>query len=129
MPSFIMWNAATRAEQRMVILFFSHPISCPLEGGRGGHILCTLVVRVLCGAHSCIEHWGSGLVAWYPHLKHTMELIKRATVPELRAILIIIIEGLSLLQSISPTTANKQTQAQKKRVSMARKLLEANAKS
>ena len=36
--------------------------------------------------------------------------------------MIIIIEGLSLLQSIPPTTANKQTQAQKKRVSMARKL-------
>ena len=44
-------------------------------------------------------------------------------------ILIIIIEGLSLLQSIPPTTANKQTQAQKKRGSMARKLLGANAKS
>ena len=29
-------------------------------------------------------------------------------------VLIIIIEGLSLLQSIPPTTANKQTQAQKK---------------
>ena len=43
-------------------------------------------------------------------------------------ILIIIIEGLSLLQSIPPTTANKQTQAQKKRGSMARKLLGANAK-
>ena len=43
--------------------------------------------------------------------------------------LIIIIEGLSLLQSIPPTTANKQTQAQKKRGSMARKLLGANAKS
>ena len=38
-------------------------------------------------------------------------------------IIIIIIEGLSLLQSIPPTTANKQTQAQKKRGSMARKLL------
>ena len=35
-------------------------------------------------------------------------------------IMIIIIEGLSLLQSIPPTTANKQTQAQKKRGSMAR---------
>ena len=44
-------------------------------------------------------------------------------------IIIITIEGLSLLQSIPPTTANKQTQAQKKRVSMARKLLGANAKS
>ena len=42
---------------------------------------------------------------------------------------IIIIEGLSLLQSIPPTTANKQTQAQKKRGSMARKQLGANAKS
>ena len=29
-------------------------------------------------------------------------------------LIIIIIEGLSLLQSIPPTTANKQTQAQKK---------------
>ena len=38
-------------------------------------------------------------------------------------IIIIIIEGLSLLQSIPPTTANKQTQSQKKRGSMARKLL------
>ena len=44
-------------------------------------------------------------------------------------IILIIIEGLSLLQSIPPTTANKQTQAQKKRGSMARKLLGANAKS
>ena len=44
-------------------------------------------------------------------------------------IITIIIEGLSLLQSIPPTTANKQTQAQKKRGSMARKLLGANAKS
>ena len=44
-------------------------------------------------------------------------------------IIIIIIEGLSLLQSIPPTTANKQTQAQKKRGSMARKLVGANAKS
>ena len=31
-------------------------------------------------------------------------------------IIIIIIEGLSLLQSIPPTTADKQTQAQKRRV-------------
>ena len=38
-------------------------------------------------------------------------------------LIIIIIEGLSLLQSIPPTTANKQTQAQKNRGSMARKLL------
>ena len=44
-------------------------------------------------------------------------------------IIIIIIEVLSLLQSIPPTQANKQTQAQKKRGSMARKLLGANAKS
>ena len=44
-------------------------------------------------------------------------------------IIIIIIEGLSLLQSIPPTTANKQTQAQKQRGSRARKLLGANAKS
>ena len=43
--------------------------------------------------------------------------------------LIIIIEGLSLLQCIPPTTANKQTQAQKQRGSRARKLLGANAKS
>ena len=43
--------------------------------------------------------------------------------------IIIIIEGLSLLQRIPPTTANKQTQAQKKRGGMARKLLGANAKS
>ena len=41
-------------------------------------------------------------------------------------IIIIIIEGLSLLQSIPPTTANKQTQAQKRRGSMARKLLGEN---
>ena len=40
----------------------------------------------------------------------------------------IIIEGLSLLQSIPPTTANKQTRAQKKGGSRARKLLGANAK-
>ena len=32
-----------------------------------------------------------------------------------RIIIIIIIEGLSLLQSIPPTTADKQTQAQKRR--------------
>ena len=44
-------------------------------------------------------------------------------------IIVIIIEGLSLLQSIPPTTANKQIQAQKKRGSMARKLLGTNAKS
>ena len=43
--------------------------------------------------------------------------------------IIIIIKGLSLLQSIPPTTANKQTQAQKQRGSRARKLLGANAKS
>ena len=48
---------------------------------------------------------------------------------EVKSIVIIIIEGLSLLQSIPPTTANKQTQAQKKRGCMARKLLGANAKS
>ena len=47
----------------------------------------------------------------------------------IRYLIIIIIEGLSLLRSIPPTTANKQTQAQKKRGSMARKLLGANAKS
>ena len=34
--------------------------------------------------------------------------------PKLPLIIIIIIEGLSLLQSIPPTTANKQTQAHKK---------------
>ena len=33
----------------------------------------------------------------------------------LLTIIIIIIEGLSLLQSIPPTTADKQTQAQKRR--------------
>ena len=44
-------------------------------------------------------------------------------------IIIIIIEGLSLLQSIPPTTANKQTQAQTRRGSRARKLLGAKAKS
>ena len=44
-------------------------------------------------------------------------------------ITIIVIEGLSLLQNIPPTTANKQTQALKKRGSMARKLLGDNAKS
>ena len=36
-------------------------------------------------------------------------------------IIIIIIEGLSLLQSIPPTTADKQTQAQKRRGSRSRK--------
>ena len=41
----------------------------------------------------------------------------------------IIIEGLSLLQSIPPTTADKQTQAQKRRGSRSRKLLGAKAKS
>ena len=44
-------------------------------------------------------------------------------------IIIIIIEGLSLLQSIPPTTADKQTQAQKTRGSRSRKLLGAKAKS
>ena len=43
--------------------------------------------------------------------------------------IIIIIEGLSLLQSIPPTTADKQTQAQKRRGSRSRKLLGAKAKS
>ena len=52
-------------------------------------------------------------------------LVSRCLVPGL----IIIMEGLSLLQSIPPTTANKQNQAQKKRGSRARKLLGANAKS
>ena len=42
-------------------------------------------------------------------------------------IIIIIIEGLSLLQSIPPTTADKQ--AQKRRGSRSRKLLGAKAKS
>ena len=37
-----------------------------------------------------------------------------------RLIIIIIIEGLSLLQSIPPTTADKQTQAQKRRGSRSR---------
>ena len=44
------------------------------------------------------------------------------------SIIVIIIEGLSLLQSIPLTTANKQTQTQKKRGSRARKLLGTNAK-
>ena len=44
-------------------------------------------------------------------------------------VIIIIIEGLSILQSIPPTTANKQTQTQKRRGSRARKLLGAKAKS
>ena len=44
-------------------------------------------------------------------------------------IIIVIIEGLSLLQSIPPTTADKQTQAQKRRGSRSRKLLGAKAKS
>ena len=44
-------------------------------------------------------------------------------------VIIIIIEGLSLLQSIPPTTADKQTQAQKRRGSRSRKLLGAKAKS
>ena len=43
--------------------------------------------------------------------------------------IIIIIEGLSLLQSIPPTTADKQTQAQKRRGSRSRKLLGGIAKS
>ena len=42
-------------------------------------------------------------------------------------IIIIIIEGVSLLQSIPPTTADKQTQAQKRRGSRFRKLLGAKA--
>ena len=49
--------------------------------------------------------------------------------PLLLLLLLLLIEGLSLLQSIPPTTANKQAQAQKKRGSRARKLLGANAKS
>ena len=44
-------------------------------------------------------------------------------------LIIIIIKGLSLLQSIPPTTAYKQTQAQKRRGSRSRKLLGAKAKS
>ena len=51
-------------------------------------------------------------------------------IPErLLMIIIIIIEGLSLLQSIPPTTADKQTRAQKRRGSRSRKLLGAKAKS
>ena len=42
-------------------------------------------------------------------------------------VVIIIIEGLSLLQSIPPTTADKQTQAQKRRGSRSRKLLGAKS--
>ena len=41
--------------------------------------------------------------------------------PKEAIIIIIIIEGLSLLQSIPPTTADKQTQAQKRRGSRSRK--------
>ena len=40
----------------------------------------------------------------------------RAAAARRRRRIIVIIEGLSLLQSIPPTTANKQTQAQKQRV-------------
>ena len=40
---------------------------------------------------------------------------------DVHIIIIIIIEGLSLLQSIPPTTADKQTQAQKRRGSRSRK--------
>ena len=49
--------------------------------------------------------------------------------PTSTLIIIIIIYGLSLLQSIPPTTADKQTQAQKRRGSRSRKLLGAKAKS
>ena len=63
------------------------------------------------------------MVLWYLYLAPLL-----LALPCL-AVIIIIIEGLSLLQSIPPTTANKQNQAQKKRGSMARKLLGANAKS
>ena len=45
------------------------------------------------------------------------------------ALIIIIIEGLSLLQSIPPTTADKKTQAQKRRGSRSRKLLGAKVKA
>ena len=58
-----------------------------------------------------------------------MIYIAPQTVVRATIIIIVIIEGLSLLQSIPPTTANKQTQAQNKRGSRARKLLAANAKS
>ena len=60
-----------------------------------------------------------------------IRLLPRASCVELWVftVIIIIIEGLSLLQSIPPTTADKQTQAQKRRGSRSRKLLGAKAKS
>ena len=60
---------------------------------------------------------------------HTCLLGLRTTyLPIIIIIIIIIIEGLSLLQSIPPTTTSKQTQAQKRRGSRARKLLGAKLK-
>ena len=56
-------------------------------------------------------------------------LLMEPNCSNLLIIIIIIIEGLSLLQSIPPTTADKQTQAQKRRGSRSRKLLGAKAKS
>ena len=56
-------------------------------------------------------------------------ILKALPRDELMMMIIIILEGLSLLQSIPPTTADKQTQAQKRRGSRSRKLLGAKAKS
>ena len=58
--------------------------------------------------------------------RHLIEFIWRDGI---YIIIIIIIEGLSLLQSIPPTMADKQTQAQKRRGSRSRKLLGAKAKT
>ena len=55
-------------------------------------------------------------------------IMKGGCIPA-HTVIIIIIEGLSLLQSIPPTTADKQTRAQKRRGSRSRKLLGAKAKS
>ena len=57
----------------------------------------------------------------------TISLLRTIMAVPLLIIIIIIIEGLSLLQSIPPTTADKQTQAQKRRGSRSRKLLGAKA--
>ena len=70
--------------------------------------------------------WGSTDLStqWLPPQGQSVMAILCAA-----AIIIIIIERLSLLQSIPPTTADKQTQAQKRRGSMSKKLLGAKAKS
>ena len=65
-------------------------------------------------------------------IKNISEFDNQETIAKLLwkiRIIIIIIEGLSLLQSIPPTTADKQNQAQKRRGSRSRKLLGAKAKS